>query len=76
MKLVTVHAAKTQLSKLIERACEGEEIIVARGKTPVVRLTPVGAVAGRRRPGALKGKFKLSKAFFELLPPSELDAWE
>ena len=76
MKVVTVHAAKTQLSKLIERACKGEEIVIARGKTPVVRLTPVGSLGAQRRFGALKGKLKVAKSFFEPLPDSELSAWE
>ena len=40
MATYTVHAAKTNLSKLIERAEAGEEIIIARGKKPVVRLVP------------------------------------
>ena len=39
----TVHAAKTNLSKLIERAEKGEEIVIARGKKPVVRLVPMDA---------------------------------
>ena len=54
---VKVHEAKTNLSKLIEQACRGEEIIIARGATPVVRLVPVGKVRGRRQPGALRGSW-------------------
>jgi prevent-host-death family protein len=42
MRSVTVHEAKTNLSKLIEQACRGEEVIIARGATPVVRLVPAG----------------------------------
>ncbi|MDO4681569.1 MAG: hypothetical protein Q4B17_02115 [Lautropia sp.] len=38
---VTVHAAKTQLSRLIDAALAGEEVIIARGKDPVIRLTPI-----------------------------------
>ncbi len=41
MVTVTIHQAKTQLSKLVARAEAGEEIIMARGKEPVVRLAPV-----------------------------------
>jgi antitoxin (DNA-binding transcriptional repressor) of toxin-antitoxin stability system len=47
---VTVHVAKTTLSKLIERARAGEGVIIARGKTPVVRLVPIGEHAPERRP--------------------------
>ena len=42
---VKVHEAKTNLSKLIARAQRGEEVVIARGKTPVVRLVPIGVVA-------------------------------
>lgn len=76
MRSIKVHEAKTNLSKLIERARRGEEIIIARGATPVVRLTPVGEVKGRRQPGALRGKFHVGPQFFEPLPPEELSRWE
>ncbi len=55
MTTVTIHAAKTQLSKLIERAEAGEEVIIARGKTPVIRLVPIGAPE-QGQFGAMKGK--------------------
>ena len=73
--IVTVHKAKTQLSKLIASALEGEEVVIARGATPVVRLTPVEPV--KRRPvfGAFKGQFELTDAFFEPLPDDELGLW-
>ncbi len=43
MATITIHKAKTNLSKLIERALAGEEIVIARGKHPVVKLVPVEA---------------------------------
>ncbi len=73
---VTVHAAKTTLSKLIERAHAGEEIIIARGTVPVARLVPILDQAPKRRAGTLRGLVKISDAFFEPLPAKELDAWE
>ncbi len=73
---VTVHEAKTHLSRLIERACAGEEVIIARGKTPVVRLVPVEAAPVERRFGAMKGRARAGKAFFEPLPDAELGLWE
>ena len=76
MLSVTVHEAKTNLSKLIERARRGEEVIIARGKTPVVRLVPVGVVNGRRQPGVLRGKLRVGPQFFKPLPADELAAWE
>ncbi|MBI2402072.1 MAG: type II toxin-antitoxin system Phd/YefM family antitoxin [Gemmatimonadetes bacterium] len=75
MTVVTVHRAKTNLSKLIARALAGEEIVIARGDTPAVRLVPVTAPVPRRVPGTLKGKIEVTDAFFEPLPPEELDAW-
>ena len=74
-KPITIHAAKTNLSRLIARACDGEDIVIARGREPVVRLVPVQAKRGGRRFGALRGKAKVDARFFEPLPPEELDAW-
>jgi len=76
MKTVTIHEAKTNLSRLIEKACRGEEVIISRGKDPVVKLVPVGKKKGRRQLGILKGKLIVGKEFFEPLPPDELDRWE
>lgn len=76
MKIVTVHAAKTNLSKLIKRVCAGEDVVIARGDTPVVRLVPVRHRKPRRQFGVLKGQFTVPAAFFKPLPRSELDAWE
>lgn len=76
MKKVTIHAAKTNLSKLIARACAGEEIIISRGDRPVVRLVPVGEREPNRRFGAMKGRAAVTKAFFEPLAPGELGLWE
>jgi len=77
MATVTIHEAKTNLSKLIARAEAGEEIIIARGKQPVAKLTSLAA--GKERPvfGALKGKLNIPDAFFfEPLPEEELALWE
>lgn len=71
----SIHAAKTHLSRLIERAEAGDEIVIARGKTPVARLVAVDAAPARRQFGAMKGRAKAGKAFFEPLPDDELDRW-
>ena len=76
MTQVTIHNAKTHLSELIKRACAGEEVVIARGKEPVVRLVPVEAEAHGRRFGAMKGRARAGEAFFEPLPEEELAAWE
>lgn len=76
MKPVTVHAAKTHLSRLIERACAGEDVVIARGRTPVVRLVPVRKVLPRRRFGAMRGRAGTTRGFFTALPPEEIEGWE
>jgi prevent-host-death family protein len=76
MTSVTVHQAKTNLSKLIKEACQGEEIVIARGKVPVARLVPVRKIRAQRKPGALRGKLHVGAEFFEPLPAEELAAWE
>jgi len=53
MKTITIHKAKTNLSRLIEEACRGEEIIIARGTEPKVRLVPIMDVKGNRKPGSM-----------------------
>lgn len=75
MPTVTIHQAKTNLSKLIERASAGEEIIIARGSQPVARLVAVGVVKGKRQPGSWKGKFTISPDFFDPLSDDELGGW-
>ena len=74
-KVHSIHAAKTQLSRLVERACAGEEVVIARGKTPVVKLVPTDAKPPRRRFGAMRGHARVTRAFFEPLPTEELAAW-
>lgn len=76
MKTFTIHDAKTNLSRLIERACRGEEIVIARGPEPVVRLVPLSGKKGQRKLGILKGKLVVGPEFFEPLPAEELDRWE
>jgi prevent-host-death family protein len=76
MKTVTIHEAKTNLSKLIEEACEGKEVVIARGPKPVVRLVPIADAKGRRKPGSFRGKLRVGREFFEPLPDEELAGWE
>jgi prevent-host-death family protein len=75
-KIHSVHAAKTNLSKLLERAEAGDDVVIARGKIPVARLTPIKAVPRARRFGAMKGRARVGAAFFEPLPPDELNRWQ
>ncbi|HYZ39421.1 MAG TPA: type II toxin-antitoxin system prevent-host-death family antitoxin [Stellaceae bacterium] len=74
-ELVSVHAAKTQLSRLLSRVEAGEVITIARGRTPVAKLVPV-APKGKREFGAMRGKISIGPEFFEPLPDDELDRWD
>lgn len=73
---ISIHAAKTHLSRLIARAEAGEEIIIARGNKPVVKLVSIEKAKPKRVPGRWKGKISIGPEFFEPLPPDELDAWD
>jgi prevent-host-death family protein len=75
MPIYTIHAAKTNLSKLVARAEAGEEIVLARGKDPVARIVPM-APKPKRKFGRLKGKIRVGPEFFEPLPEEELRLWE
>ena len=63
MKTVNIQAAKTHLSRLVEEAVAGEEIILAKAGRPLVRLTPFQPAEGERQPGLWKGKVRISKDF-------------
>ena len=76
MSQVNIHEAKTHLSKLIERASRGEEVIIAHSGKPVARLVAISPVAQGRCFGAMKGKATVGEEFFEPLPEQELAAWE
>ena len=76
MSIVTIHKAKSTLSRLIKKASAGEEVIIARGDKPVARLVSVGESKGERQPGSLKGKLHVGPEFFAPLPPEEQAGWE
>lgn len=73
---VTIHKAKTTLSQLVARAEAGEEIVIARGGTPVAKLVPIEPRKPKRVFGSMKGKIALDDSFFEPLPDDELRLWE
>lgn len=76
MEIVTIHTAKTTLSQLLARVEAGEEIVLARGRTPIAKLVPFHPPRAGRRFGALRGTVSVGPEFFEPLPPEELAAWE
>ena len=76
MKQVNIHEAKTELSKLVERAEAGEEIVIARAGKPAAKLVPVTKSRGRRRLGLLDGEFRVPGNFNAPLPESIIRAFE
>jgi prevent-host-death family protein len=66
MRIANIHEAKSQLSKLVERALEGEEVIIARAGKPVVRLVPVRQSDAPRKGGQWRGKVHIAEDFDEL----------
>lgn len=72
--MVTIHFAKTHLSKLVAQVERGETVIIARGNVPVAKLVPLHA-AGKREFGAMRGKISIGPEFFEPLPRDEIDVW-
>ena len=75
-KMVNVHAAKTHLSRLLDEACAGEDIVIARAGRPVARLVPC-VPAKQRRGGfaAGKGAVWISDDFDAPLPDALLRAF-
>ena len=77
MTTVTIHEAKTHLSRLIARVLAGDEIIIARGREEVARLVPVKPISKAKRvPGRLnhltKGEDPLAHGFWDPLPEDHL----
>ena len=66
MSIITIHEAKAKLSELIDRALKGEEVIIARRNTPLIRLVPLAEGPGRRRIGSAKGRVQVHDDFDEL----------
>jgi len=71
---INIHEAKTQMSKLVDRAQSGEEFIIAKAGKPVARLAPLGKV--KRKLGILNGKIQVPDNFNEPLPEEVLAGFE
>jgi prevent-host-death family protein len=76
MTTVNIHAAKSQLSRLLDAAIAGEEIIIAKAGKPVARLVPFVEKKERRKLGTLAGQFHVPDDFDDPLPDEILDAFE
>lgn len=70
-----MHEAKTQLSRLVERALAGEEVIIGRAGKGLVKLVPVKAESRLRSPGMWAGKVRIGDDFDDPLPDEILKAF-
>ncbi len=76
MHQINIHEAKTQLSKLVEEAAQGEEIIIAKAGKPVARLMPLATNECKpRKPGGMKGQIWLAEDFDAPMSDEELALW-
>lgn len=73
---VSIYTAKTQLSRLIDRAIAGEEVVITRHGKPVARLVSTGAAREPRKLGLLKGRVRVAGDFDAPLPEELLSAFE
>ena len=66
MQIKNISEAKAQLSALIEKVMKGEDVIIAKAGKPVARIIRFVPNRQARKPGALKGKIKISNDFNKL----------
>ena len=75
MKTVNMHEAKSQLSRLVEQALAGEDVIIAKAGKPMVKLVPVEYDSRPRKPGRFKGQISLTPDF-DKTPEGLIDLFE
>lgn len=73
---VSVYDAKTHLSRWLDRAAGGEEIVITRNGRPVAKLVAATAIRGPRTLGVLKGRIRIHKDLDVPLSDDVLDAFE
>lgn len=73
MNTVNIHEAKTQLSRLVERAAKGEPFVIARAGKPLVKVTALGTPQQPKRLGFLKGEIEVP-ADFDRMGEREIQA--
>ena len=76
MQAVNIHHAKTHLSRLVDEAARGREIIIARAGKPVARLVPLSESPRKKKFGLLKGRIRIAADFDAPLPDDVLDLFE
>jgi prevent-host-death family protein len=73
---ISIYDAKTQLSALVDRLADGEEIVITRHGRPVAKLVPAGNSGKERTLGLMRGKIKIAKDFDAALPSDVLALFE
>ena len=73
MGVFMIHQAKARLSELIDRALRGEEVIIARRRTPLIRLVPFSEGPSTRSIGTAKGRIRIHDDFDTL--PTEFNEY-
>ena len=77
MTIVTIHQAKTNLSKLLKQVEAGEEIVIARGNKEIAKLSAITPPKPKSRGyGAWKGLIDPIPDFLEPMSEEELSLWE
>ena len=74
--IINIHSAKTHLSRLVEKAAAGEEIIIAKAGKPMARLVPLGAGPQPKKLGQLRDKLKVPDDFNAPLSPQLMGLFE
>ena len=76
MSVINIYDAKTQLSKLVEQAAAGKDVVIARGGKPIARLTRLDLPKRKLKFGVLKGKVKIAADFDAALPDDVVAQFE
>lgn len=74
--IYNLYEAKMSLSRLVDRAASGEEIILSKAGKPLAKLVPFRRTVGPRQPGGWEGRVRISDDFDAPLPPEIEDAFE
>lgn len=76
MEVINIHDAKTNFSKLVDRAAAGEEIIIAKAGKPAASLAPIKNSKPERVFGSLRGKIRIADDFDSALSDEILASFE
>jgi prevent-host-death family protein len=74
--IYNLYEAKTSLSRLVDRAASGEEIILSKAGKPMAKLVPFHRTPGPRQPGGWEGRMRIAEDFDAPLPPEIQAAFE